>query len=122
MTCTNCVLDCSNKNCAILTETDVVVYIKSEEIEAHNLVPRSIQVVDHVVENSDKSSSKLSFLPYKVPTGKGITLNADESTVHEDHVSKTNWHELDLPAIQFLTYWRQKCTKSKLCGCPVHYE
>ena len=52
------------------------------------MVPRSVQVVDDVVENSNKSSSNQRFIPYKVLTGKGITLNAHDSTVHEDHASK----------------------------------
>ena len=52
------------------------------------MVPRSIQVVEHVVESSNKSSSSQRFIPYKTLTGKGITLNAQYSTVHEDHASK----------------------------------
>ena len=94
--------------------------------EAHKMVPKSVQVVDHVVENSSKSSSNQRFIPYKVLIGKGITLNAQDSTVREDHASKINSHEFNLPAIRFLTYQKQKCinpcTKLKLCGCPVHYE
>ena len=52
------------------------------------MVPGSIQVVDHVVENSNKSSCNQRFMPYKVLTGKGITLNAHGSTVHEYYASK----------------------------------
>ena len=36
----------------------------SKKSEAHKMVPRSIQVVDHVVENSNKSSSSQRFIPY----------------------------------------------------------
>ena len=43
------------------------------------MVPRSVQVVDHVVVNSNKSSSNQRFIPYKVLIGKGITLNACHS-------------------------------------------
>ena len=53
--------------------------------EAHNMVPRSVQVVDYVVENSNKSSSNQRFIPYKVLIGKGITWNTCDSTVNEDH-------------------------------------
>ena len=52
------------------------------------MVPRSVQVVDNVVESSNKSSSNQRFIPCKVITGKGITLNVHHSTVHEDHASK----------------------------------
>ena len=91
------------------------------------MVPRRVQVVDHVVENSNKSSSNQRLIPYiKVLIGKGITLNARDSTVHEDHTSKINSHKFNLPATQFLIYQKQKCIKPmykiKLCGCPVHYE
>ena len=79
--------------------------------EAHNMVPRSVQVFDHVVEHSNKSSSDQRFILYKVQTGKGITLNTRESTVHENHASKINSHEFNLPAIKFLTYQKQKCIK-----------
>ena len=58
--------------------------------EAHKMVPRSVQAVDHVMGNSDKSYSNQRFIPYKVPIGKGITLKARDSTVHEDHASKIN--------------------------------
>ena len=81
--------------------------------EAHNMVPRRVHVVDHVVENSNKSSSNQRFIPYKVLIVKGITLNARDSTVHEDHVSKINSHWFSLPAIQFLTYQKQKCVKPR---------
>ena len=66
--------------------------------EAHNMVPRSIQVVDGVVEDSNKPSSYQILIPCKVLTGKGITLNARDSTVHEDHTSKINSHKFNLPA------------------------
>ena len=59
-----------------------------EQAEAHNMVPRGVQVVDHVVKNSNKSSSNQRFIPFKVLTGKGITLNAQDLAVHEDHASK----------------------------------
>ena len=78
--------------------------------EAHNMVPRSVQVVDHVVENSNKSSSNQRFIPCTVlNVGKGITLNERDPTVHEDHASKINSQEFDLPTIQFFTYQEQKC-------------
>ena len=60
----------------------------SDLTEAHNMVPRSVQVVDHVVGNSDKSSSNQRFIPCKVLIGKRITLNASDSNVHEHHASK----------------------------------
>ena len=75
------------------------------------MVPISIHVVDHVVENSNKSSSSQRLIPYKVVIGKGITLNAYDSTVHEDHASKNNSHQFNLPAVQFLTYQGHKCIK-----------
>ena len=92
------------------------------------MVPRCVQVVGHVVGNSNKSSSNQRLIPHKVLIGKGITLNARDSTVHEDHASKINSHKFKLPAIKFLTYQNQKCIKTMYkiqvvrCGCPVHYE
>ena len=81
--------------------------------EAHNMVPRSVQVVDHVVENSNKASSNQRFIPYKVLIGIiEITLNARKSTVDEDHASKISSYEFNLPAIQFLSYQKKKCIKS----------
>ena len=71
--------------------------------EAHNIVPRRVQAVDHVVENSNKSSCSQRFIPCKVLIGKEINLNARDSTVHEYHASKINPHKFNLPA-------------------PVHYE
>ena len=79
--------------------------------EANNMVHRSVQVVDHVVENSNKSTSNQRLVPYKVLTGKGITLKARDSAVHEDHASKINSHKFNYPAIQFLTYQKQKSIK-----------
>ena len=79
--------------------------------EARNMVPRSVQVVDHAVENLNKSSSNQRFIPYKVLIGKGITLNASDSTVHEDHARKINSRAFNLPAIQFLTCQKQECIK-----------
>ena len=73
------------------------------------MIPRSVQVVDHVVENSKKFSSSQRFIPYKVLIG--ITLNALYSTVHKDHASKISSHEFNLAAIQFLTYQKQQCIK-----------
>ena len=58
--------------------------------EAHDMVSRSVQVVDHVVENSNKSSSNQRFIPYKVLIGKEITLNARDSSVHEDQQARSN--------------------------------
>ena len=87
------------------------VSVVTPKAEAHKMVPRSVQVVEHVVENSNKSSSNQRFIPYKVLISKGINLKARDSTVHEDHVSKINSHEFNLPAIQFLTYQKQKCIK-----------
>ena len=75
------------------------------------MVPRSVQVIDHVVENSNKSSSNQILIPYKVLIGRGITLNGCDSTVHEDHASKINSHKFNLPATQFLTYQKHKCIK-----------
>ena len=66
--------------------------------EGHNMVPRRVQVVDHVVEDSDKSSSNQRFIPYGVLIGTGITLNARTSTVYEDQASKINSHEFNLTA------------------------
>ena len=51
---------------------------------------RNVQIVDHVVENSNKSTSNQRLLPYKVLICKGITLNARDSAVHEDHASMIN--------------------------------
>ena len=53
----------------------------------------------------------IRVIPYKVLIGKGITLNARDSTVHEDHVSKINSHKFNLSATQFSTYQKQKCIK-----------
>ena len=50
--------------------------------EAQYMVPRSVQDADHVVENSNKFSSNQRLIPYKVLIGKGINLNARDSTVH----------------------------------------
>ena len=92
------------------------------------MVPSSVQVVDRVVENSNKSSSNQRLIRHKVLIGKGITLNGRNSTVHDDHASKINSHKFNLPAIQFLTYQNQKCIQTMYkiqvvwCGCPVHYE
>ena len=72
------------------------------------MVPSSVQVVDRVVEDSNKSSSNQRIMPYKVLIGKGITLN---STVHEDHASKISSRKFNFPAIQFLTHQKQKCIK-----------
>ena len=81
------------------------------QADPHNTVPRSPQVVDHVVENSNKSSSDQRLINYKVLIGKGINLNACDSTVHEDHASKVNSHKFNLPVIQFPTYQKQRCVK-----------
>ena len=71
---------------------------------------RNVQhVFDHVVENSNKSSSNQRLMPYKVLIGKGMTLNARDLTVHEYHTSKINSHKFNFPATQFLTYQKQKC-------------
>ena len=75
------------------------------------LVPRSVQVVDHVVENSNKFFSNQRLIPYKVLIGKGITFKAPDSTVHGDHASKISSHKFNPPAIQFLTYQKEKCIK-----------
>ena len=75
------------------------------------MLPRSVQDVDHVVENSNKSFSNQRLIPCKVLIGKEITLNAFDSTVNEDHASKINSHKFNLSATQFLTYRKQKCIK-----------
>ena len=74
------------------------------------MVPRSVQVVDHVVENSNKSSSNQRFIPYSYHRYYS-QMNVRESTVHEDHASKINSHEFNLPAVQFLTYQKKRCIK-----------
>ena len=90
------------------------------------MVPRRVQVVDHVVENSNKSSSHQRLVPYEVLIGKGITLNARDSTVYEDHASKINSHNSTFQQFNFSLIINRNvlnpCTKFKLCGCPVHYE
>ena len=99
---------CESWTLKFLSYTDLT---ESASPEAHDMVPRSVQVVDNVVENSNKSSSNQRLIPYKVLIGKGITLNARDSTVHEDHASKINSHKFNLPVIQFLTYQKQKSIK-----------
>ena len=75
------------------------------------MVPRSVQFVYHVVENSNKSSSSQRFIPSKVLLGTGITLSARDSTVRKDHATKIKSHRFHLPAIQLLAYQKQKCIK-----------
>ena len=77
----------------------------------------------HVVESPNKSSSNQRLIPYKVLIGKGITLNAHNSTVHEDHASKINSHiqPSNFSLIRNRNVWNP-CTKFKLCGCPVHND
>ena len=87
---------------------------------------RNVQVVDHVVENSNKSTSNQRLIPYKVLTGKGITLNTCDSAVHEDHASMINSNKFKLQQFNFSFIKRRNvlnpCTKFKLCGCQVHFE
>ena len=87
---------------------------------------RNVQVVDHAVENSNKSTSNQRLVPYKVLAGKGITLNTCDSAVHENHASVINSHKLKLQQFNFSFIKSRNalypCTKFKLCGCQVHYE
>ena len=91
------------------------------------MVPGSVQDVDPVVENSNKFSSNQRFIPHKVLIGKGITLNARDSTVHKDHANKINsqlnvtFQQFDFSLIRNRNELNPR-TKFKLCGCPVHYE
>ena len=87
---------------------------------------RNVKVVDHVVENSNKSASNQRLIPYNVLIGKGIMLNTRDSAVHEDHASMINSHKFKLQQFNF-SFMKSRnvlnpCTKFKLCGCPVHYE
>ena len=84
---------------------------------------RNVQVVDHVVENSNKSTSNQRLIPYKVLIGKGITLNTRDSTVHEDHASMINSHKFKLQQFNFSFIKSRNalnpCTKFNPMPCGV---
>ena len=62
--------------------------------EAHNMVPRSVPLVDHVVENSNISCFNQRFIrTYKALLNKRITLKVLDPTVSKDHASRLNLHE-----------------------------
>ena len=46
MTCTNCVLDCSDKNCPVLTEVDVLVILIKFSASPFELGCSGVYVVD----------------------------------------------------------------------------
>ena len=87
---------------------------------------RNVQVVDHVVEVSNKFTSNQRLVTDKVPISKGITLNACDSAVHEDHANMINSHKFKLQQFNFSFIKSRNvlnpCTKFKLYGCQVHYE